>query len=170
MGLDDIFTIFVILIIVVSFIKNAFLKKSDPSKKQSGLGKMISDIITQIREENAEVQTNAEHQTAGTGWESSRGYEDETDYDVELKSVKRVPKEIKKETGLSSIKRKQELIKQMQMNGKLARPVAGGQRRTSQAEPSTGGSMELSVRNLHNAIIWSEILSPPVALRKDREP
>ena len=77
---------------------------------------------------------------------------------------------IKKGTGPPSEKRKQELIKQIRAKGKLSRPMEGEQRRISQAQPYTEDSMEPSVKNLRNAIIWSEILSPPVALRKDREP
>ena len=171
MGLDDILTLlFFLIIIIVSVIKNVLLKKSDPSKKQSGLGKMISNFVTQIREEIAEAQVNAEQQTAGTGWESPWPLEFETDYDVEPMSVKREPIAIKKGTGPPSEKRKQELIKQIRAKGKLSRPMEGEQRRISQAQPYTEDSMEPSVKNLRNAIIWSEILSPPVALRKDREP
>ena len=169
MGFDDILTFLFFLIVIVSAIRNAFLKKPDSSKKQSGLGKMISDFITQIRDELAEAQTSAEQQAGGTGWAVPGPYENELNNVFETKSEKSAAKKIKKETSPISIKRNNELRNQTQKKEKLAGEMKEGRRRSSQLWLPACEVMKPSVSNLRNAIIWSEILSPPIALRKDRE-
>ena len=169
MGFDDILPLLFFLIIIVSAIRNVFLKKPDSSKKQSGLGKMFSDFITQIRDELAEAQTTAEQQAEGTGWARPGSYENEPDYVLELKPEKSAAKTIKKEKKPLPLKRNKELINNAQKEYKLAGEMTEGRRRGLQLGSSACGVMEPSVSNLRNAIIWSEILSPPLALRKDRE-
>ncbi len=179
MDFENIIPVIIFIIFVVSQVfKVLTAKKPGPAAqkkaKKPGLKDLFGDIASQIKQEIEAANTRAEAESRPqppppsrpSGWDQlmpqkSESSPEHTPKTPPVKPVRVVQKEkrAKKQPPISESKTIDTKRKE--------KPAPAQPTVTQKSLPKKhSGSVH---QNLRNAIIWSEILAPPLALRHDRE-
>jgi hypothetical protein len=171
MDLDNLIPIIFVLIFVVSQIfKGMATKKKDPSKKKTGgkpgLKDLLADIASQIKKEIEAANAPAQPQPQpSSGWEkvmppkpekASEHKQAPTPKQAKVSHKKRA---VKAPPLLPEEKSEKRILPEKKAPVKPAAPE-------KRSFPET---LDYSTEGLRRAVVWSEILAPPLALRESRE-
>ncbi len=148
MDLDNIIPINIdVIYMISSIVKAKSLKKGKSPEKPSGLKKMLNNIAAQAREA-MEEQVPVEQKGKG-GW-------DELIVEDVQPPVRPIKKRIKKKAPRPVSQKKV-----FERVGEETKQIAEVQ----EIKPAV--SRKYNVSDLKKAVVWSEILGPPVALRDE---
>ena len=148
MDFDSIIPIIIVFIYIIStIIKAKSLKEGKSPEKPSGLKKMLNNIAAQAREA-MEEQVPVEQRGRG-GWDELIG-------DDAQPPVRPMKKRIKKKASPPAFKKKaaEKVIQKTEQISEVK-------------EIKHSVSRKYNVSDLKKAVVWSEILGPPVALRDE---
>jgi hypothetical protein len=148
MDFDNIIPIIIVLVYIISSILKAkSLKEGKSPEKPSGLKKMFNNIAAQAREAMDE-QVPVEQKGRG-GWDELIVEEAQPPVrPIKKRIKKKAPPLVSQEKAAERGIRKTEQISEVQENKHYV-------------------SRKYNVRDLKKAVVWSEILGPPVALRDE---
>ncbi len=171
MDLDNLIPIIFVLIFVVSQIfKSMVSQKKDPSKKKTGgkpgLKGMLAEISSQIKKEIEAANAPAQPQPQpSSGWEKVMPPKPE-------KASEHIPVPTPKQAKVSNKKKEVKAPPILHKKGAAERkfpekkvpvkPIATEKR----SFPET---LDYTTEGLRRAVVWSEILAPPLALRDSAE-
>ncbi len=159
---DLFFPIIIILIVIFNIIKAIFPGRKGDGKKPSGWKQAFEDIVEQIQKE-----VNPDYSSAGSGTEQREHMvPEETPLEPKLQTVMKTKKKVS-----SIMEEEQETLKHRRSREEETERRKQDLKRKKAFSKASAfvKTARFSKKQLREAVIWAEILAPPIALRKPNE-
>lgn len=187
--MEYLFFLLVLIIIIVSNIARMQKKQKDAAAQQDqhktfeetrntgwkkNLRDMFAEMQGEVQRDTQQKQGSAPHQGRSTGWKDLLSFEDSADKEPETAADHDKPGPASRQKPVSEKQWGRTLIESRSREGWTPEARMGKTQRPIPAPPLAGKagdvrrktrSLQISRKELRKAVIWYEVLGPPMSLR-----